>query len=339
MKRILVISVTIATLAGTVAAGGIVNNSTVAVTSEDSISFVFCNLDSLGQSIGGLDSTVVLVLNPSGDSVFGQVITGISNGVRRHTVSGDTAYSWSALVADIDGTGQPGVYSVLITAVSDHTGGQLRTPFRDFFQVAGWKLAAMGNGAGQYACTFVVRDSATMTPIPYAGLSVRNLSQSAQIASGRTDSEGLVTFNLDADSFVVLASATGYVFCGGDTVAVTSSEMDTIYGCSFDPGSPSLPGLCRVYGFLYDVKGEPLAEIAVSASLPSGVSRSGATVISPFRVSTVTDSLGHFFLDLIPSADLVPSSTAYEITIGSREGTILRKRLAVPSESSWQVTW
>ena len=339
MKPILVIAAMIFAIAGTVMAGGIVNNSTVSVTAEDSISFVFCNLDSLGQPIGGLDSTALLVLGPSGDSVFSRVIAGISDGVRRHIVLGDTAYSWSALVADIDGVGHPGVYSVLITAISDATGGRLRTSFRESFQIVSWELGAIGPGSGKYACSFAVYDSATMTPIPHANLSVRNLSQSVLIASGETDSEGIVTFNLDADSFLVLASVTGYVFYGGDTIAVTASGTDTVYGCSFDPGSPSLPGLCRVYGFLYDVKGEPLAAVAVSASLPSGVTRAGATVISPFKVSTLTDSLGYFYLDLIPSGDLVPPTTAYEITIGSHEGTILRKRLTVPAEPSWQVTW
>ncbi len=339
MRRILLMAAMIFVLTGTVAAGGIVNNATESVTSEDSISFTFCNFDSLGQPIGGLDSTVVLVLSPSGDSVFSQVITGITNGIQRHIVSADTAYSWSVLVADIDGEGRAGVYSVIITAHSHATGGQLRTPFRESFQIVSWDLGAIGPGSGQYACSFVVYDSATMTPVPYAELSVRNLSQSALIASGETNSEGIVTFSLNADSFLVLVSATGYVFFGGDTIAVSGVGADTVYGCSFDPGSPSLPGLCRVYGFLYDVKGEPLAEVAVSASLPSGVTRTGATVISPFKVSTVTDSLGYFYLDLIPSADLVPSTTAYEITIGSHEGTILRKRLTVPAEPSWQVTW
>lgn len=540
------------------------NNSTVSVTAEDSVSFTFYNLDSLGQNIGGLDSTFILVSDGAGDSVFSEVITGVTGRVKMNITASDTAYSWSALVADIDGVGNPGVYSVSIVARSDATGGWLKTPFRNNFQLVGWELDNMGDscglaavktaetidslntvldslfavldtlqagfgsqalhdvnmarisgddqaansleamldgsgggtltlsklkvisvdtgviirglggapgifveggatgsavefcagsnagdgfkitadnghglivtgggdghfdvsadihgsldtllnppesisvfhndkvllasltadsvlvdslsyrgsggagdstsiarwvwntpqanhtlsgtfgkyldseisglasGSGMYAYSLLTFDSSSGQVIPGVGLAVRNINQSALIATGRSDMNGLAAFNLDTDSFLVVADATGFIFDTYDTIIVTGSGTDTVYGYRFDPGEPSAPELCRVYGYLYDLEGDPVGQATVAAYLPQGVTRSGGRVVSPFTVSATTDSTGYFFLDLIPSDSLIPSSTSYEMTIHNQDGTIFRKRLKVPVTSGWQLVW
>lgn len=402
MRMAIIVSLLIVILTGAASAQGIVSNGTTAVTGEDSISVVFYNLDSLGQNVGGLDTLKVVVRDPSGASVFAEIVAGVGGRVSVAANGDDTSYVWRALVADIDGSGNPGVYSIALTAKSDRTGAWLRTPAKAYFQlvsrspeaiadsvgraaedsqraldslalvldrigpsidsesVAGWvwntpqanhtiagtfgsrldaSVSGLGSGAGVYTVTVALADSVSDMPIPYASVAIRNVAQSSLIAVGSSDANGIVTFNLDADSFAVVARATGYVFNGCDTILVSGAGTDTVYGERFDPGSPSIPSLCRVYGFLYDVNGAAVAGATVSAYLPSGVSRMEQLLVSPFTVSDTTDNNGCFYLDLIPSVSLTPSGTLYEFTISTTDGTIMRRRVDVPEQANWQLAW
>jgi hypothetical protein len=197
----------------------------------------------------------------------------------------------------------------------------------------------MGSGVGAYAVTIVAVDSSLDQSVSGVGLAVRSLDQSSLIAVGGTDASGRVEFNLDADSFLVAASAPGYIFDAFDTVIIQGAGTDTIRGYRFDPGEPASPSLCRVYGYLYSVSGTPADEATITAYLPKGVMRSNGLIVSPYPVSAVTDSLGYFCVDLVPSDSLVGEDTRYEITISRSDGSILRKRLKVPAAASWQLTW
>jgi len=533
MKSIL-LTVMSLLLSASITAGGIVNNSTGSVTAEDSLSVIFPNLDSLGQNIGGLDTTFVLVSNSSGDSVFSEIITGVSGRVRTFIIGSDTGYCWSALVADIDGSGEPGVYNISLTALSDASGGWLKTSTANWFQLTGWELddmgdscalaavsaekavdsltsvldslyavldtlqagfgsqavhdvniaqisgdpdvansleamldgtggggltlskikvismdtgvvirglsgapgifvqggssgngvefaggissgdgfkifadngdgidisgtgdghfdinadihgsvdtvinmpasgsadsgsiarwvwntpsvnhtgegtfgkyldseiSGLGTGSGMYSYSIQAYDSTTAQVIPGVSLAVRNCAQTALVAVGRTDANGRASFNLDADSFTVIADVHGYVFEAFDTVLVTGTGQDTLYGYCFDLGTPLEPDRCRVYGFLYDLKGTPLADVAITAHLPQGVTRCGGRVISPFSISATSDTAGYFYLDLIPSDSLNPVGTLYEFNINGEDGVILRQRLQVPAQSDWRLNW
>jgi hypothetical protein len=200
-------------------------------------------------------------------------------------------------------------------------------------------ISGLGSGSGLYAYEIVVCVSTTGTPVPYARLAVRNTNQTTLLATGTSDATGSAVFQLDSDSFTVVAAATGYVFSGYDTIAVFASGTDTITGYAFDPGSPSSPDLCRVYGYVADLFGTPEIGARVSAHLPRGVTRSGNLIISPFTVSAETDSTGYFYLDLIPSSLLAGDNITYEIAIARRDGAILRKRITVPDQPQWLLTW
>jgi len=73
--------------------------------------------------------------------------------------------------------------------------------------------------------------------------------------------------------------------------------------------------------------------------LSMGVRRCDGGIVSPLKSQTQSDSLGYFHLDLIPSARLVPDSSAYEISITLSDGTILREKVVVPDQETWQLTW
>lgn len=374
--------------------GGIVNNSTSTPTAEDSLSFLFYSVDSLGNATTA-DSFYVLVSGPSGDVAYKDSAAISDSRVSSVTIRAKQFYSFKDQVSNLDGSGDAGSYCMTILA-KKNTGGLL-TPNVYSFQIigdelsdqlaliddsvnvkggavdsnrtelggdsattAGWvwntqqsghttsgsfgkyldtEVSGVSSGSGAYSFTIQTYDSGVGLAIPYASLGVRSVDQSSLVAVGRSDNLGQVAFNLDADSFLVVASASGYVFGGYDTVVVSGAGVDTIFCDQFDPGAPAFPTLCRVYGHLFTADGVAEEDAAVSAWLPSGVARFGMTVISPSPVSTTSDSTGYFYLDLVPADSLIPSGTKYEFTISLRDGTILRQRLTVPDSTSWRLTW
>ncbi len=201
------------------------------------------------------------------------------------------------------------------------------------------EISGVSGGTGAYSVTLVVYDSSLDQTVPGAQVVVRNIEQTAQLAMGGSDSNGRISFNLDTDSFLVAASAPGYLFSPFDTLVVTGPIIDTVHGFPFDPGTPASPSLCRVWGYLYGLTGQPEFGVAVSLWLPGGVVTLNGTIISPVMVTTSTDSTGYFAVDVIPSDLLNPPDTKYEITITRTDGAILRQRLAVPDYGSWQLTW
>ncbi len=200
-------------------------------------------------------------------------------------------------------------------------------------------------GTGAFSVTIVAMDSTTDQIIPGADIAIRNLDQTALIALGQTSTLGATTLNLNASDYTLLADAPTFIFPSLDTITISGATIDTIFGYHFDPGTPSSPDLCRVYGFLYAINGQAEPNATVTAAIPSGVVRRVNTetgeslIISPFTRSTITDSAGYFALDLIPSNSLTPSGTKYEITITRRDGTILRQRVTIPSTPTWQLDW
>jgi len=194
-------------------------------------------------------------------------------------------------------------------------------------------------GSGLYPVTIIAFDSSLAQVIPGARAAVYNAELTAMIASGVSDSEGILQFNLDAGDYVIAAAAPGYIFSVYDTMAVSSSMTDTIAAYSFDPGQPAVADLCRVYGFVYGIDGTALDNISVTAQLSGQTVRYGNMIITPYQTETVTDTAGYFYLDLIPSDSLTPTGTGYLISVGSSDGAILKKEIVVPDSENWQVTW
>lgn len=208
--------------------------------------------------------------------------------------------------------------------------------FGSYLDVAVSSLAA---GSGAWSFTVVATDSSNSQVVPNAIVSIRNTEQTALVAVGTTNSYGRAWFNLNSGRYLAIVISPGYVFPAFDTIVVMGPGADTVRGFQFEPGAPSSPSLCRVYGYLYGVSGIPETDALVSALLPKGVLRTGNLVVSPFAVSTRSDAAGYFFLDLIPTDSLVPSGSSYEISISQSDGAILRKRISVPPLTSWRLTW
>jgi len=200
-------------------------------------------------------------------------------------------------------------------------------------------ISAVEGGSGAFAQSVYAYDSAAGQAIPGVNLAVRNVDQTTLLGVIRTGTDGIATINLDAGSYLVIASATSYLFSSRDTLIVGSGRPDTVFGTRFDPGTPQSPELCRVYGHVYALDGSPEQSAVVQAYLPAGVARYGDLIVAPFTVSAITDEDGYFYLDLMPSNSLSPAGSLYEFTIRLGDGTILRQRVSVPSDAQWQLTW
>lgn len=200
-------------------------------------------------------------------------------------------------------------------------------------------VSGVSGGSGAYPVTVVVYDSSLDKHVAYAGLTVHAVSLAAVVAVGSAGGDGSARFNLDADSFVVSAVAPGYLFDPFDTMVVAGPSQDTVFGSRFDPGTPAGLSLCRVYGYLYGIDGQPLEGVTVSARLTAGPARSTSAVISPYAVSTTSDENGYYFLDLVRSVYLEPSGTQYEISAIYPSGTIVRRTVEVPDQPTWLFGW
>ncbi len=355
----------------------IVNNSIDMPSAEDSLSAVFYSLDSLGNPATA-DSLLLLVSGPSGQIVYRDSMAIGDSRVVCTTVRSRPIYRFCEQVSNIDGAGIPGAYCLTLLAVRTaddletpqtfgfqvistelseqvaaigetdsaavarsvwNTPQDHHTTAGSFGRYLDAEVSGLSFGSGLYARTVVAYDSTSARVIPGVAVVVRNLEQTALLAAGCTDAGGEVAFNLDSDTLILVATGTCYQFEAFDTIAVAGTGVDTLYGEKFDPGTPFSPQLCRVYGWVYLPNGEPEIGAIVTAQLPLGVVRSGQVIVSPRAVTTETDSIGYFYLDLIPSDSLQPPTTMYEMTVSRSDGAILRERLPVPAAPNWRIDW
>ena len=142
---------------------------------------------------------------------------------------------------------------------------------------------------------------------------------------------------LDADSFFVAITHNNYTQIL-DTVLVSSGGgTDTLWLDNFDPGLPSSPDLCRVYGWIYDISGVGVNLATITAEILSEfhpVNYNGV-IITPFRKTAESNSTGYWYIDLIPNELLSVTESKYMLTIEYPAGVVFKTETAVPNLSSW----
>lgn len=204
-------------------------------------------------------------------------------------------------------------------------------------------LAPCGSGNGAIPCSLFVMSAVSGDTIALQGVFLRvyNSAETATAAAGTTDANGRAVFTLEESGYHVYAYQAGFEFSPlPESVTVDADGVtDTIWGTPFDPGSPATAALCRVYGWVYNLGGDTLNGAVVNARIVQSPLRYQNVVISPYDLTTTTNSAGYWRLDLFPSAALTPDTTLYEFTIRFTSGAILRRKLAVPQATEWLLTW
>jgi|GEM_PF-2986407 len=172
-------------------------------------------------------------------------------------------------------------------------------------------------------------------------LTIKLATDQAKKHEATTGAEGWASMTLNLVEYDIYAAANNYTFSTPalNTTVSGDSLRDTIWASSFDPGLPDDPDLCRVYGWVYDLGGEKMENVAVTARVMASAVRYQSVVVSPYEKATASDSTGYWFLDVFPSARLMPDLTKYEFTIRYTGGAILRKKVSVPDLTSWQLDW
>jgi hypothetical protein len=168
---------------------------------------------------------------------------------------------------------------------------------------------------------------------------VLNQNQSATEGLLTSNALGQSVFALNDGIYKVRMFKPGWQFTVPESIIVSGNTVDTFYAEFFDPGSPPSAELCRVYGWVQDLKGQPVVGATIEAKIFNAPLRYQSVLISPYYKTTTTDSDGYWYLDLYPNSKLSPSGTKYDFTIYIPYGTILKLKATIPEEASWELVW
>ncbi len=309
--------------------------------STDSVIVSFCTFDTTTYPmIVDADSIVALRFDPDG-ALLDSVSLGTGN--LHHPRTGWYELHYRAA----NNNSVLGLYRIYVRI---RIGGAWRGAATACYQVIGedvgdyfaqMAVAAHASGSGAYACTLHVIETDSHSAIQGAFLRVLNSAESATAAFGTSDPEGRVIFSLDNHNYRVYSYLTGYNSNQiPATVEVTpAGANDTIWMERFQPGIAPSPAMCRVYGYVSGLDGRGIEGAVVTARIQKSPLLLEGVVISPFAVTTSTDTSGYWYLDLVPNDKLDPDDTKYDLTFHYPSGTILRKQVAVPSLSSYWFRW
>lgn len=308
---------------------------------SDSIVVSFCTFDTtMYPVIADADSIIALRFGP--DAVLIDSLTQ-SSPAMFHPRHGWYEIHYRAS----DGAGRLGIYHVYVRV---KIGGAWRGAATGSYQVigddvgdyfAGIADAVSSSGSGAYACTLYVFDSGSSSAVAGAFVRLLNSEQSAVAAMGNSDPNGRLILSLDDHEYAAYVNQGGYSQAVVPTLVDVNpgGANDTIWLTRFDPGQTPTANLCRVYGYVQSLDGRGIDGVIVTARIQKSPLLLDGVIISPFALTTTTDSSGYWYLDLIPSGALDPDDTKYDVTLHYPSGTILRKQLPIPNEASFWMRW
>lgn len=308
---------------------------------SDSVTVSFCTFDTtMYPIIADADSIIALRFGPN-DELIDSLTQ--STEALRHPRFGWYEIQYRAA----DGAEHLGVYRVYVRV---KIGGAWRGAAVGSYQVIGRDVgeyfaeiatAVATSGAGAYACTLYVYDEGSSSAVSGAFVRLLNSEQSAVAAMGNSDPNGRIVFALDDHEYAVYVHQSGYSQSVLPALVDVnpSGVNDTIWLTHFDPGSSPSASLCRVYGYVQSLDGRGIDGVVVTARIQKSPLLFDGVVISPFALTTSSDSSGYWYLDLIPNGALDPDDTKYDVTLHYPSGTILRKQLNIPHEASFWMRW
>ena len=195
-------------------------------------------------------------------------------------------------------------------------------------------------GGGTEPETLIIANSVDSTLIQGASITLRTIDQSTVKINGlSSDINGKLILDLDADSFFAAVFANNYNPALDTLIVEQGGGTDTIWLASFNPGNPPSPDLCRVFGWVYDITGQPLSDIAVTAEIPTEYHpvKYSNVIITPFKKTVQTNSIGYWEIDLFPNSLLSDPLSRYYFTIEYPSGIVYKIKIEVPDLNSWQL--
>lgn len=245
---------------------------------------------------------------------FGAAQTGI--GYRFYGANG--AFVGSRITTNIHAAPQVGVYVVNATIPVGATGVYWDSANPLFYASeelsTAISLISGVFGSGAYAVTVTVTDGAS----PLQNATVR-LTEGISSVTSVTNSSGVASFSLDAATYIVGISKSGYVFVPGTIVVAGNGNFNKAMTTTVIPPSPSDTALCRVYGYVEDVHGLASAGVKIVFTLTSARFTLSEKIIGGRVFAAVTDSQGRIsdgtnpYVDLQRNDLLTPNGTKYRV--------------------------
>jgi hypothetical protein len=202
-------------------------------------------------------------------------------------------------------------------------------------------IAALSlSGGGTEPETIIVKCLNDSSAIQGAKISIRTLDQlTTRVPGLQTDNLGCRQVELDPGYYVLIVTANNYAQLIDTVAVVTGGGKSIVYLPMFDPGRPAAPNVCRVYGWVSDMAGDNLSGIEVTAEIPKKYqpAKYSGILVTPYQKTCVTDSLGYWSMDLIPTELLIDSDSKYQFTVKYDSGVIFRIETVVPRLTSWQL--
>jgi hypothetical protein len=202
-------------------------------------------------------------------------------------------------------------------------------------------IAALSlSGGGTEPETIIVKGLNDSSAIAGAKITIRSLDQlTTRVPGLQTDYLGRRQTELDPGSYVLVVTANNYLQLIDTITVATGGGKSIVFLAMFDPGRPAVPNLCRVYGWVSDMAGCNLSGIEVSAEIPKKYqpAKYSGILVTPYRETCVTDSLGYWSMDIIPNELLIDSDSKYLFTVKYDSGVIYRIEAVVPRLTSWQL--
>lgn len=199
------------------------------------------------------------------------------------------------------------------------------------------------NGDGSENVTIVLVDSSGVdAAVSGVKLTIKTLT-GEPLYQQNTLSNGTRLFNLDQDSFTIVSFKAGYVWEALDTIVVSGTQTDTVWGYNVAIGSPAGADLCRVYGFAQDIQGNLIEGFEVTASLRASRAQDSCngTILDGFerRVSSAVTT-GLWQIDLVKSKCIDATKNEYQF-IGTYPGgtQAFRINFTVPDQDSVKLSW
>lgn len=178
-----------------------------------------------------------------------------------------------------------------------------------------WTTGSASGTGSDTVIVYAIDTSGTDTAVEDVKVTVKNASGTSVI-TGYTDGTGAKTFYLDPGSYTLIGRMTGYAWVSTALTVSGNSDSTTLPGYDFAVGSPSSASLCRVYGWLSDLSGNPMMGATITASrIKSNEavdSTGGVSVISGSTIQPVySDSTGYWYIDLRRTTNHVDTTLGF----------------------------
>ena len=245
--------------------------------------------------VDNLDATVSSRGTGDGDANAGDAMALVAD-----AVDGDSVEDFTAFMADVTAL----ALEATLTAMKGATFATLTDSLEALRNRgdAAWTTGGSGTGVNSCPLTYTDDDSNAVAGLK---VSVKNVAEDTTVATGVTNSLGVVTFNLDDESYHVLTPSTAIYELTNNTLVVSGTTAAAYEVTTNAIPAPSDATLCRCYAYMREIEGgtvlgedEGTLDVRKLRTRPSG-----ATIIYGDGVAARgTDANGLVYVDIVRGA-------------------------------------